>query len=116
MFQTVKALTVGFFTVFGLWVTVPAYAEDAFAECTECHTSDVMIKKHSFEIVDACITCHNEQKDHAKNHVKIKQNTDTHHLISDKLAYPMYYDKSRLGSKPNKMVEIYHGQQYSHAR
>lgn len=108
MFQIFKAPLVCFFTVFiAFWITSPVHAEDDTFNCKECHTGEVMTKKHPFEIVDSCITCHNMTKEHAIKHANFKKQTDdSSFTISDKMAYPQYYDKSRLGDKPNKMVEI----------
>ncbi|MDX1810639.1 MAG: SUMF1/EgtB/PvdO family nonheme iron enzyme [Gammaproteobacteria bacterium] len=82
-----------------------SFAASKASDCTVCHTSDLMVEKHAFEIVDTCITCHQKREEHAKLKLQGSQHT-AHHAISEQLAYPIYYKESRLGDKPNKMVKI----------
>lgn len=105
MLNTVIVRTASIVAVSCIWALAPVFAADNSTDCNACHTGELMSEKHLFEIVDTCITCHEKPKEHGaektgENSVKKSQ------LVNENLAFPMYYEKSRLGEKPNKMVEI----------
>ncbi len=79
------------------------------SQCVACHVDGEMEKKHAFEIVDACVTCHERKEDHLKQQAEKHQADTKPKLHLKKLAVPIYYKKSRIGEKPNLMVEIPEG-------
>lgn len=86
----------------------PAYAGKTKAEeCAECHP-DFQHQQKTLTAKDRCIICHGDIEGHEERAKSRREEKPLAALVDVKagMQIPLYYDESRIGAEPNKMVKI----------